>query len=147
MSGTNGQVVQGTLNRLLTQLTLSSFPALNVGRGYFGKSFMRAALDGPLTTQQETGTGFVNSPEPYVPVTFTFGVLRTQSLSAAWASQIQAGTVLGTAIGYPDSAAFPSISLSNASVTAFDLGGWDGTDAVVSVTIRGVWYINSSAWV
>lgn len=147
MSGTNQLVQQGTLNRLLTQLTLSSYPALNVSRGYFGKSFMTCNFEGSPTTQQETGTGFVNSPEPYIPVNFRLGILRTQALSAAWLAQVQLGTVLGTAIGYPDSAAFPSISMSNASITEFDPGAWDGIDAVVSVTIRGVFYTNSSSWV
>ncbi len=147
MSGTNNLPTQGTLNRLLTQLTLSSFPALNVSRGFFSKSFMRASFDGSPTTQQQTGTGVVNSPEPYLIGHFTFGLLRSQSLSAAWLAQVQLGTVLGTAVGYPDSAVFPSIQFANSSITAFDPGGWDGTDATVNVTVSGVYYINSSSWV
>ena len=143
----NTQIQQGTLNRLLTQLTLSNFPALNVASGNFSKSFMTWALEGTPTTQIETATGTVNSPEPYQMATFSFGILRTQSLAAAWLAQLQLGTVLGTAIGYGDSVAFPSIQLVNTSITGFDPAGWDGQDPTLSIVIRGTFYENSSVWV
>jgi hypothetical protein len=143
----NTQLQQGTLNRLLTQLTLSSYPALNVVSGNFSKSFMRATLEGPFTTQIETATGVVNSPEPYCMASFDFGILRTQATAGAWISQVQVGTVIGTAIGYGDSSVFPSIQLVNCSVQALDPGGWDGMDPTIAITLRGLFYLNSGSWV
>jgi hypothetical protein len=146
MSGTISYTQPGTLNRLLTQLTLASYPALNVTSGYFGKSFMASSFSGAPVSQQPTGTGLVNSPEPYIMGSFAFGILRTQPLAGAWLSQVQLYSVLGTVTGYPDSAAFPAIQLVNASITSFDPGGWDGSDATVNVTISGLFYTNSAAW-
>lgn len=147
MSGTISPPIQGTLNKLLTNLTLASFPALNVSQGYFGPSFMTASFSGSPVTQIPTGVGLVNSPEPYLLASFSFGVLRSQPLGGAWLMQMQQGSVLGTVTGYPDSVAFPSIQLVNSSITSFDPGGWDGSNPTVNVTITGIYYVNASSWV
>ena len=139
-------VQQGTLNRLLTQLAFSSYPALNVTSGYMTKRFVTCTFEGAEVTQQETGTGIVNSPEPYLMANFSFGLLRNQARANAWLNQVQLYSVLGTVTGYSDSAALQTITLDNASVVAFDPGGWDGMDPTVNVTIRGVYYINNSIW-
>ena len=146
MSGSNNIIQQGTLNRLLTNITVASYPALNVTSGYFSKAFSRPSIAGPYTTQIPTGTGIVNSPEPYVMGDFVINLLRTQALSGAWLTQVQLYSVLGTVTGYSDTTTFPSIQLANASVTALDPGAWDGTDPVVSVTVTGVYFINSNLW-
>lgn len=142
----NNLVQQGTLNRLLTQLTLSNYPALNVTSGYLTKRFVTCSFEGAEVTQQETGTGVVNSPEPYLMANFTFGLLRTQPLANAWLNQVGLYSVLGTVTGYSDSSTFQPIVLDDASIVAFDPGGWDGMDATVNVTIRGVYYINNQIW-
>ena len=139
-------VQQGTLNRLLTNLTLSNYPALNVTPGYMSKKFIVASFDGSPVTQQATATGVVNSPEPFLMGSFSFGLLRTQALANAWLNQVQLYSVLGTATGYSDSSAYQSVTLSNASITAYDPGGWDGMDATVNVTITGVYYLNNTIW-
>lgn len=139
-------VQQGTQNRLLTQLTFSSYPALNVTSGYFAKKFAVCSFEGAPVTQQETGTGVVNSPEPYLMANFNFGLLRTQALANAWLNQVQLYSVLGTVIGYNDTTTLQSITLSNASIVSFDPGAWDGMDPVINVTVRGVYYVNNSIW-
>ena len=142
----NPQITQGTLNRLLTQLTFASYPALNLSSGYMSKQFATMSFDGAPVGQIPTGTGVVNSPEPYVMASLQFGVLRTQALGAAWLAQMQLNSVLGTVTGYSDSAVYPSSTIVNASITGFDPGAWDGTDPVIKVTVTGVYYINNSLW-
>lgn len=142
----NPQTAQGTLNRILTQVTIASYPGLNISSSYMGKSFAVLSFNDSFTTQIPTATGVVNSPEPYVMASLTVGLLRTQSLAASWLSQVQAGTVLGSITGYPDSTVFPAVTLSQCAVTAIDPGAWDGTDPVVKVTISGVFPVNSNLW-
>lgn len=140
------RAAQGTLNRLLTQLTLSNFPSLNVSAENMTEDFMRANFSGAPTLQIQTGTGLVNSPAPYIMGSFSFSLLRTQSLASAWLEQLQNGSVLGSATGYSDSSVFNSITLDDAAITEFDPGAWNGTTPVVAVTITGIYYTNNNLW-
>jgi hypothetical protein len=142
----NPQIQQGSLNRLLTHITFASYPALNIGAQNMSKRFAVASFGGSPMTQIPTGTGVVNSPEPYVMGSFSLDILRTQALGGAWLNQMQLNSVLGTCVGYPDSAVFPSITLVNASLLGFDPGAWDGTDPVIRITVTGTYYVNSVLW-
>jgi hypothetical protein len=136
----------GPLNRVRCSIVLAAFPALNVTSQYMGKQFARIEFEGDFTTQIETGTGVVNSPEPYVMATISCGLLRSQALAASWLSQVQSGTILGDVTIYSDTSAFPAITLNDTSVRMLAPGAYDGTDPVVGLTLRGTFNINSSLW-
>lgn len=147
MSGTtNPFIAQGTLNRLRSSVTFGSYPSLNVVAYNMGKSFAKVTFESPFVTQTETGTGIVNSPEPYVMTNVTFSIIRTQSLAASWMSQVQAISVLGSVNVIPDTTTFPTIALANASITGFDPAAFDGIDPTIRVVVRGVFYPNDNLW-
>jgi hypothetical protein len=146
MSGTNPQYAQGTLNRILTQVTFGSYPALNIASYNMGKSFAVLSFNDAFTTQIDTGTGIVNSPEPYVKATISVGILRTQSLAAAWLAQVQNTSIIGSATGYSDTTTFPAVTLTNVSILGLDPGAYDGNTPVTQLTLTGLFYPNSAMW-
>lgn len=143
---TNPLVAQGVLNRLRCSVVIADTPSLNITAPYMGKSFARVEFEGNFVEQIETGTGVVNSPEPYVMATVTIGLLRTQPLAAAWAAQYLLDGEIGNITIYPDTSAFPQIPLANASIRHFTPGAFDGTDPVSQLMLRGVYYINNNLW-
>lgn len=146
MSGSSAQVALGTLNRALTHITFASYPALNITAQNMGPSFAHAAPEGDFVTQPEVAVGAVPSLEPFVMVSVSVGIVRTQSLAAAWLAQIQATGVLGTMVIYPDVAGFPSLSMSDTVIKSFDPGAYDGKDPVISLVLRGVFFPNANMW-
>jgi hypothetical protein len=143
---TNPLVPQGTLNRVRCSIVVPSFTNLNITAPYMGKSFARLAFEGNYAELIGTATGAVTSPEPYVFATLTVGLLRTQALSAQWLAQAQQYSAIGQVSVHPDSAAFPAITLDNTVINQIDPGAYDGTDPVVRVVLRGVFYANSDLW-
>jgi len=146
MSGAQSLPALGTLNRTLVHLAFSSFPALNIGIANMGKSMAKPSFEGDFVQQPEVAVGIVNSPEPYVMGVVSVGVLRTQALGAAWLAQVQSQSVLGTMLAYPDTVAFPPITLVDVAVKSFDPGAYDGNDPVIALVLRGTFYINQSLW-
>ena len=143
----NTFVPQGSLNRVRGSLVFQLFPALNITAPYMSRNFITVTLDEIVFVEQfETGTGFVNSPEPYAPAVIVVEILRTQALANNWFQQIQNTASIGTVEVHSDTAAFPSFPVNNASVTKFDPGAFAGKDPVTKLTIRGLTYINSSMW-
>ena len=146
MSGSISLPPLGTLNRTLTHVTFASYPALNITIANMGKSMANLTFEGDFTQQPEVAVGVVTSPEPYVMATVTVSVLRTQALGASWLAQINNTSTLGNMTLYPDTVAFPSITLVTTVVTKFDPGAYDGTDPVIKMTLRGVYYPNNALW-
>jgi len=143
---TNPAVAQGTLNRVRCSVVLPDFPNLSITSPYMGKNFATIAFEGDFVAQEATGTGVVNSPEPYVIATITVDLLRTQALAANWLSQSQATAVLGDCDIHSDTRAFPAIKLHDTSVQKLDPGAYDGMNPVSRLTLRGVYYINNDLW-
>ncbi|MGC9271240.1 hypothetical protein [Acidiphilium sp.] len=146
MSGTNPQIVQGTLNRVRTHIVVPNYPALNVTASYMGKSQAVLSFEGPFVHQEETATGVVNSPAPFVMGRLVVSLLRTQGLANAYVSQLQSQAIIGPVTSHADTSAFSAITLQNSSIIDFDPGAFDGMDPVARVTIRGVFYTNSVLW-
>ena len=86
--GTNPQIPLGTLNRLLTQVTWNSFPSLNVTPSYLGRESVHLARDGEAVVYIPTLTGAVTSPEPYLMITMTMHLLKTQGLAGQYEAQM-----------------------------------------------------------
>ena len=143
---THPLVQQGTLNRVRCSVVVPNFTNLNITSPYMGKSFARLAFEGDFAGLIGTATGAVSSTEPYVFGNITVGLLRTQALSGQWLQQVQQFSVIGPVTIYSDSAAFPPIPLDNCVVNQIDPGAFDGTDPVVRLVLRGVFYANSDLW-
>jgi hypothetical protein len=143
-------IYQGSLNRILTSVQVPSYPQLNLTAPYMSKAMITPSFDGPFTDQIGTATGIVNSPLPYVMGTLVISILRSQAVSGLWILQAQTASVIGTITAYPDSTAYPSITLgstaSPCSITDYDPGTYDGTDPTVKVTVKGVFYTNATLW-
>ena len=143
----NSFISQGSLNRVRGSLVFPLFPTLNITAPYMSRNFITVTFDEMAFVEQiETGTGFVNSPEPYVPAVIVVEILRTQSLANNWFQQIQNNASIGTVEVHSDTAVFPSFPVINASVTKFDPGAFAGRNPVSRLTIRGIVYTNSSMW-
>lgn len=146
MSGSASLPSLGTLNRTLTHITFASFPTLNIGIQNMGKNLAVLTFEGSFVEQPEVAVGIVPSPEPYVIGSVAVSVLRTQALGAAWLAQVNATGNLGTITVYPDTKAFPGITLSSVAVRSFDPGAFDGMDPLIKMTLRGVYYPNNNLW-
>lgn len=120
--------------------------ALSVTSAYMGTGFASINFSEPFSELIGTATGAVTSPEPYVFGTITVNVLKTQALSAAWVNQAQTQSNIGQVTIYPDSAAFPPVTLDNCVIQGLEPKAYDGKDPVVRVTIRGVYYLNNDLW-
>lgn len=142
----NPLVQQGTLNRLLTSLVVSSYPALNVTSSYMGSGFATLELPAPFADLIPTATGGVTSDEPYVIGTITVDILRSQALSNAWLTQAQTESSIGQVTVYPDSKAFSESTLDNCVIKSIHPGVFNGKDPVVRVVIDGIFYLNENLW-
>lgn len=143
---TNPLVQQGTLNRVRCSVVLADFPSLNITSSYMGKSFATITFEGDMVEQEETGTGVVTSPNPYVMATVEVNLLRTQGLAASWLNQLQATGVLGNCEIHSDTSAFPSITINDTVIRQMNPGAYDGRDPVVKLMLRGVYYVNNDLW-
>jgi hypothetical protein len=139
-------VIQGPLNRVRCSVIVPNNTSLNILSQYMGKNFARIAFEGDAVTQHETGVFVINSPEPYIMATITCGLLRSQALANNWLIQMQTNSGLGPVTIHSDTSAFQAITLYNSVIRHLDPGAYDGTDPVVSLTIRGLFPVNSDMW-
>ncbi len=142
----NPLIAQGTLNRVRCSIVVPSYPALNVTSPYMGASFASFDFSGPFSQLIPTGTGAVNSPEPYVEGTITVALLRTQALANAWLQQAQTLSDLGAVTIHSDTAAFPANTIYTTIIQDFNPGAFDGRDPVVRLVLRGIAYMNNDLW-
>ena len=143
---TNPLVAQGTLNRIRCHVVVPSFTELNITSSYMTKNFATISFDDNFTDQIPTATGVVNSPAPYTMASLSVGLIRTQSLAQSWLAQSQATSILGEVVIHSDTAAWPAITISQASILHIQPGPFDGMDPTVQLSIRGVYYLNNDLW-
>lgn len=140
----NPLVQQGTLNRLRGSITWGSNPSLNITASYLGEEGISLALEGDATTMIPTMVGMVTSPEPYMPVTITAHLLKTQALSAQYKKQMENSTLLGAGVVRVDSKTHPPYDIMNCAIAGVEPLKLNGKDAGWVVRIRGFYPINSS---
>ena len=142
----NPLIDQGVLNRIKASVVWSAFPALNVTAPFLDKEGIRLALDGDASTQHGTMTGVVQSPEPYLPVTLTINLLKTQALSDAYKTQAEDSVILGAGMVYPDvTTGLTPYQLNNMSIQ--NPGGdqsFAGDTPQYRVVLKGYWVVNNS---
>lgn len=143
---TNPLVAQGTLNRLRASVTWTNFPQLNVTASYLGKMGIRLALDGESTLFIPTMTGAVTSPEPYMSITLTIHLLKTQQLAALYKAQMEATALIGDGTVRPDASTLPPYQITNCAIESVRELNFAGDDAEFAVTCKGYYLINNNLW-
>lgn len=146
MATTNPMIAQGTLNRVRTSVVIPGNTALNVSASNMGKQMARTTVEGNISDLIATATGGVESDEPYVFVTVSISLLRTQALGQAWVNQMLATGGIGSVTLYSDTAMLDALNLNSTVIQSVDFGAWDGTDPVTRVTLRGIWNVNNNLW-
>ena len=142
----NPGIARGVLNRVRCSVVVPGFSSLNVIPANMGRSLARIAFSDNLVNQIPTGTGLVNSPEPYVRATITIALLRTQQVSVSWFNQILQDSNIGEATIYGDSSVFPPIALQDVVANHMDPGPFDGTNPDFMLVLAGALPVNNNLW-
>lgn len=143
---TNPMVAQGVLNRLRASVVCADHGELNITAPYLGKNMIRVAFEGNSVEQFPTATGLVNAPEPYVQVTVTAALLRTQQLAASWLNQMLTNSKVGSMRIHSDTGTFPVMDLYDMVIRSVDPGPYDGSGPDVNLTLHGLMYVNNDLW-
>ncbi len=150
MSGTvtsgNPLVDQGGLNRLRGSIVIPNFPNLNVTASYLGKAGFSLAFDGNAVTYIPTMVGAVTSPEPYVQITASLNLLRTQNNAALYKAQMETDARIGQITFIPDADTLPDYIIVNGAIQAVRDLVIDGQDAGFVVSLGGYYNINQNLW-
>lgn len=139
-------VSQGVLNRLRASVIWPDFPALNVTASFLGEEGVRLALEGESTTFINTLTGAVVSPEPYMIVTVTINLLKTQSLSDSYKRQMETFALLGSCTVRPDTSTLSPYQFINCAIESVGELNFNGKVAGYAVNCKGYYPINSTAF-
>lgn len=140
----NPLVSQGTLNRLQASVVWANFPSYNVTPSYLGKAGITLALEGEATVMIPTMTGTVTSPEPYMMVSLTMNLLKTQPLANAYKAQMELSTLLGNCTVWPDTTVLGNYPLNNMAIESVRELNFAGDDAGWVVSCKGYYLINGS---
>ena len=145
----NPLVAQGVLNRLKASVVWTSFPALNVTAPFLDREGINLRLEGEASAQHGSMTGIVQSPEPYLPVSVVIALLRTQPLSDLYKTQMEANSLIGDGVVWPDVSTGSGLSqfqLHNMSIQSVGELVLNGTTPIYGVTCRGFYVVNNSLW-
>jgi hypothetical protein len=140
----NPLVAQGVLNRLRGSVVVADAAELNVTAPFLGKAGIRISLEGETTLGIPTMTGVVQSPEPYQMALIQISLLRTQQLAELYKRRAELNTLLGQVTVRPDSAALSNYTFLNCALVNPSEVPMDGQDPAYAVSIRGIYYLNSS---
>jgi hypothetical protein len=142
----NPLIPQGTLNRVRASVVWPAFPNLNVTASFLGRMGIRLALDGESTLFIPTMTGAVTSPEPYMMITMTMHLLKSQQLAALYKAQMEDTALIGDGTVRPDASTLPVYPIVNCAIQSVRELNFAGDDADFAVAIRGYYLVNASLW-
>lgn len=146
----NPNIAQGTLNRLVASVTWANFTTLNVTPSYLNREAIRLALEGQSVVYLPTIAGAVTSPEPYMMISVTMHLLKTQGLAGSYKAQMETNALLGNGVVRPDVAqsqgGIPPFDIINCAITGVRELDFSGNDAGFAVTCRGYYLVNSNLW-
>lgn len=143
---TNPLIPQGVLNRLRANVVWNAFPSLNVTASFLAKAGISLGLEGESVAYIPTLTGAVTSPEPYMNITMVMALLKSQSLSNSYKSQLESNALLGNCVVYPDTTTLGPYQLTNCSIKSIGEQSFAGEEAAYMVRIGGYYLINSDVW-
>ena len=145
----NPLIAIGALNRLRASIVWPSNASLNVTASYLSRRGISLALDGESTLFINTMTGAVTSPEPYMMITCTVHLIRTQQLCSLYKQQMESNPLIGDGTLRPDVAAGNGLApynLSNCAIQSVNEMSFAGDDADFAVRIRGYYLVSSAMW-
>ena len=142
----NPQIPQGALNRLRGSLAFDNFPSLNVTAGFLGKEAIRLEFTSEATDMLPQLAGVVTSPAPYMVVSITVNLIKTQPLSGLYKQQMEATTQMGPCTFRTDAVGFPVYSFVNCAIRGVDPITTNGENAGWVVKIIGYYQINAQLW-
>lgn len=142
----NPLVDQGSLNRIRGSLSWVGFPALNVTAPYLGADGISLALEGGSTVFLPTMTGAVTSREPYMMISVTSHLLKTQALCDAYKTQMELNALLGNGTVRPDvvGGGIGPYDIVNCAIESVRELSFSGRSAEWVVVCRGYYLVNSS---
>src|ERR1043165_6408643 len=133
----NPLVDQGVLNRVRGAVVWTDFPGLNVTAPFLDKDGINLRREGEASAQHGTMTGVVQSPEPYMPVSVVIALLRTQAICNRYKDQMEASSLIGGGVVYPDVAGGSGLGqyqLYNMSIQSVGELLFNGTTPIYAVT-------------
>jgi hypothetical protein len=146
----NPNISLGTLNRLVASVTFPNFPGLNVTPPFLGRRAIQFTPEGDVVTFINALTGMITSPEPYLGVTITMNLVRTQNLAAQWQTQWLSLGLIGPCTVRPDVPAsaggLQPFDVQNVGILRVGGMGFDGEDGGLPIVLRGTYYVNSDLW-
>ncbi len=142
----NPLVAQGTLNRLSASLSWPDFPELNVTPPFLAKEAIRLALEGQSVVMLPTMTGTVTSPEPYMMISVTAHLLKTNALGPLYKAKMEDLATLGDGVVRPDTSNMPPYDITNCAIESVRELDFSGADPGFVVTIRGYYIVNNALW-
>lgn len=143
----NPLIDQGVINRLKASVQWTDVPSLNVTAAYLDKEGIRLALEGESSTQHGTLTGVVQSPEPYLMISVTLNLLKTQSLSELYKARMEDNCLIGQGTVWPDvSTGLSPYQLQNMSIQSVAELDFSGGGPGYRVVCKGFYVINNSLW-
>lgn len=140
-------VDQGVLQRVRASISWVNAPELNITASFLGRDAIRLALDGETTVYLPTMTGAVTSREPYMMITVTAHLLKTQPLADAYKARWEVNANLGNGTVRPDVPAGTGIGpfdIMNCSISGIRELDFSGASADLPISFRGYYLINSS---
>ena len=145
----NPLISQGSLNRLRASIVWPSNASLNVTASFLARRGISLALDGESTLFINTMTGAVASPEPYMMITCTIHLIRTQQLCSLYKQAMEANALIGQGTIRPDvppGSGLAPYEVVNCAIQAINEMSFAGDDADFSVRIRGYYLVNANMW-
>jgi hypothetical protein len=142
----NPLVDQGVLNRVRASLLFSNFSQLNITAPFLGKQAITLSLQGKTTTTMPTLTGTAQSPEPYMLITATAALLRSQNLAAAFKAQMETLSLLGPCTVKTDAVTLPNYVINNTCIDDVREMSFAGEEPGWVISFSGYYLINSSLW-
>lgn len=137
---------QGSLNRLRGSVTFPQFPELNITAPFLGPEGINMAPDGSTTDIYDTMTGTVTSPAPYQRYTIDVELLKTQSFSDLFKSQIEDNAVIGLVIVRIDSPTLSNYQINNCAIVNASPGRLNGKNVGFMITLSGYYLVNAALY-
>lgn len=139
-------VQQGTLNRIRASVIFPTLPFLNITSPFLGRRGITLVFEGTSTVYIDTMTGAVTSPEPYLRMTLTVDLIKSQAYANQFKTQLELSTLLGPATVRPDAAAMQPFYLENCAIINPGDLDFNGTTSSFPLRIGGIYQVNSSLY-
>ena len=139
-------VPQGVLNLLITSITWTDFPQLNVTAPYMLREGMTLNFEGNSTIYIDTMTGAVTSQEPYLKVSTEIQLNKAGPLANQYKTQLETNALLGELTLLTDSPVIDPYTFETASIQNIRALRLNGQDAGFGVTIGAIYQVNSNLW-